>query len=270
MEGQLLNTVRIGNSGHPIIVMHGWGHSSNSMRALGELLAQTAQVHLIDLPGFGKSAPPTSDWDTVEYAQRIYRYMKDEGIETADLLGHSFGGRVAIRLTRRHPEKVRGLVLISSGGLRRKLSGKKKLRAKMVGVLGKVLKRVDKLTGAKLFESWFIPRFGSVDYKNAGRLRNILVRAVNEDVSEDAANISNPTFILWGELDQETPLEMGERLHALIRNSKLLVLPGKDHYSFVGDGAHLCAKYILEFLRSLGVKEAPANGSVLGATPDNV
>jgi pimeloyl-ACP methyl ester carboxylesterase len=266
VDGQPLNAEVLG-SGPPILLMHGWGHSLESMRPLGELLSQTAQVHLIDLPGFGKSPKPEEDWDTVGYAQRIYQYMEDNKIASADLLGHSFGGRVSIRLASRHPERIRSVVLINSGGLRRTLTGKKKIRARMIGLLSKSIKDFDKLFGASYFESWFVPRFGSADYKNAGPLRNILVKTVTEDVSEDAAKITSPTFILWGELDQETPLEAGQRLHALIANSQLVVLPGKDHYAFMGIGAHLCAKYIIAFLHGL----APANpiGSQAGGTEKN-
>ena len=268
---QALNAVVLGESGPPIIVLHGWGHSLESMRPLGELLSQSSQVHLIDLPGFGKSPKPEEDWDTIGYAERIYRYMDEHKIQSADLLGHSFGGRVSIRFAARHADRVRSVVLINSGGLRRTLTGKKKIRARLIGLLSKTIKQVDKVFGASLFQSWFVPRFGSVDYKNAGPLRNILVKTVNEDVSEDAAKITSPTFILWGELDQETPLESGQRLHALIANSQLVVLPGKDHYAFVGVGAHLCGRYIINFLKTLDTKDkGPASGLPPGGAGDHV
>ncbi len=239
----------MGKSGTPLLMMHGWGQNLESLRALGELLSKHAQVHLIDLPGFGRSPAPVEDWDTIGYAERIHRYLQDNSIEQADLLGHSFGGRVSMRLASHHPQCVRSITLINSGGLRR--AGKPTLKSKVVRVLGKTLKQMDKSVGTKSYERWFIPRFASTDYKNAGRLRNILVKTVNEDVTEDAGKITAPVFLLWGELDTETPLEMGQRLHSIIRNSKLVVLPGKDHFPFLGDSAHLCARYIIEFLKSL-------------------
>lgn len=250
-DSQALNADRIGNSGHSILIMHGWGQSLESMRPLGELIGRTAQVHLIDLPGFGKSPRPKEDWDAIGYSECIYKYMRDNGIDRADLLGHSFGGKVAIRLASRHPEAVRGLILVNSSGLKRQLTGKKKLRADALRVLNRLLKWSDKTFGTDFFNGWFVPKFGSRDYKDAGELRNILVKTVNEDVTEDTARITSPAFLLWGELDQETPVDMGKRLNELIENSRLVVLPGKDHFPFLGDGAHLCARYILDFLKSL-------------------
>ncbi len=250
MDLAVLNTVKLGDSGDPILVMHGWGQSMQVMRPLGELLSKYGRVHLIDLPGFGGSPHPGADWDTVDYAERIYQYIKDENLQAVHLVGHSFGGRVSIRLASRHSEVVKSVILVNSGGLKRKLSGTKLVKTKLIGMLGKVLKSVDKLSGARTFAGWFAPKFGSTDYKNAGALRTILVKTVNEDVSADAGKITAPTFLLWGEVDQETPLEMGQRLQALITGARLVVLPGKDHFPFIGDGAHLCAHHILKFLQA--------------------
>jgi pimeloyl-ACP methyl ester carboxylesterase len=245
-----LHVETLGNSGPALLMMHGWGQNLESLRTLGELLSKHARVHLIDMPGFGRSAAPEIDWDTIGYAERIIRYMDEKSIDRAILLGHSFGGRVSVRMASRHPERVEAVVLINSGGLKR-LPGKWKLKAQLVKTLGKTLKSLDKTTGSTYYESWFVPKFASIDYKNAGRLRNILVKTVNEDVSEDASRIKSPVFLLWGELDTETPLEMGQRFNSLIPYSELLVLPGKGHFPFIGDSAHLCARYIIGFLNGL-------------------
>lgn len=251
VNSQFLNTARIGDTGHPIIIMHGWGQSLEGMRPFAELIAGTSQVHLIDLPGFGKSPKPVEDWDSTGYAERIYQYMKDNGLERADVLGHSFGGKVATRLAARHPEAVRGLILMDASGLKRKITGKQKLRGDMIRTLSKLLKWSDKTFKTRYFENWFVPKFGSRDYKNAGELRNIFVKTVNEDVTEDCGKIVSSTLILWGELDDETPVEMGQRFNSLIKNSNLIVLPRKDHFPYLNEGMHLCARYVLDFVNTL-------------------
>ena len=252
-----LHVEKLGNAGNDLLMLHGWGQNLESLRALGELLSKNARVHLIDLPGFGRSPAPLEDWDTIGYAERIRKYLLDNNIERADLLGHSFGGRVCVRLTSRYPELVRSVTLINSGGLKR-AQGKAKLKSRAIQILGKTLKKLDKTIGTNVWESWFVPRFASTDYKNAGKLRTILVKTVNEDVTEDAGKIDAPVFLLWGELDTETPLEMGQRYNSIIRNSKLVVLPGKGHFPFLGDSAHLCARYIIEFLKGVNAETAHA------------
>jgi pimeloyl-ACP methyl ester carboxylesterase len=243
-----LNVVQLGSTGPPILMLHGWGQSLNSLRLLGELLSAYRKVYLIDLPGFGKTPKPLDDWGTIEYAQRILQYMDENGMQQADLLGHSFGGRICLRLASNYPQRVSKLILIGSHGLKLRTSVKKRFYGLAVSRLGRLLKAADKLFKSNYFEQWFVPRFGSHDYKNAGPMRNSLVKTVNEDQSDSIACISAPSLILCGEKDTETPPEMAQHLHKHIRNSQLIFLPGKDHFPFLGEGAHLCASYIRKFL----------------------
>ncbi len=242
----------------PILMMHGWGQSLSSMRLLGELLANYYTVYLIDLPGFGKSPKPETDWDTREYAVGIRQFAQEQEIEKCYLLGHSFGGRVSVRLASSYPDLVAGMILINSGGMRRQLTFPKNLRATCIGILSKTIKAIDSSFGSSLFQNWFVPKFASIDYKNAGDMRTILIKAVNEDLSQDCQMVKCPTFILWGKEDKETPLESGKRFNELIKDSKFLALPGKDHFPFIDEGAHICAYYIQPFLDSIKEEEKAA------------
>ena len=82
---------------------------------------------------------------------------------------------------------------------------------------------IDKVKGTNTFQTWYTPRYASTDYLNAGEMRTILVKAVTEDVSPDAAKVQAPTFMLWGEKDDETPVEFGEQFKKLIKNSQLVI-----------------------------------------------
>lgn len=242
-----IKAVRIDITGQPVVILHGWGQNLSALRPLGELLGKYRQVHLLDLPGFGASPKPKEDWDTLQYAQCVLRYMDENKLDKADLLGHSFGGHIALRLAAHYPDRVKSLVLIDSSGLKRPPSTQRI----MIRNLGQVLKVLDKIIGTSLFKNCFAPRFASRDYKNAGEMKNILVKSVNHDVTQEAQQIKNPCLILWGDKDQETPVELAERLHELIANSKIVVLPGKDHFPFASVGAHLCAFHILKFWQTL-------------------
>jgi pimeloyl-ACP methyl ester carboxylesterase len=244
-----LNTIQLGNNGHPLVMLHGWGQNLQSLQPMGELLANRSQVHIIDLPGFGKSPPPPADWDTTQYADRIHQYLTAKGIESADMLGHSFGGRVSIRLAHQYPHKVRSITLINSGGLQRQRTTQQALRSQWVRTIRNAFK-ISPLYRDELL-TWHSQKYGSRDYLNAGALRGTMVKTVSEDLTELARNMPLPVLLLWGEADTETPVEMGHRYHSLFANSQLITIPHRDHFMFQAEGSHLCAYYVEKFLTRL-------------------
>jgi pimeloyl-ACP methyl ester carboxylesterase len=241
-----LNTLKLGDRGHPLVMLHGWGQNLQSLKPMGEILASQYQVHLIDLPGFGKSEPPPADWDTTQYADRVYEYLQEKGIESADMLGHSFGGRVSIRLAHKYPSKVRSITLINAGGLQRQRTFQQSLRSQWIKTMRSGFK-ISPIYRDELL-TWHTQTYGSRDYLNAGALRGTLVKTVGEDVTEVAKQIQVPVLLLWGEADTETPVEMGYRYHRLFSDSKLITVPNRDHFMFQGEGSHLCAFYVEQFL----------------------
>jgi pimeloyl-ACP methyl ester carboxylesterase len=216
-------------------------------------------VTLIDLPGFGLSPlPPEASnegggWGTLDYAERIKRFLDQSGITCCVIVGHSFGGRISVQLASRYPGLIKGVVLIGSHGLKRKRMPVEELRIRAIKLLGATAKKLDGALGTRLFAHYFAPRFGSADYKAAGELRKTLVKTVNEDLSLEAAAIKAPTLLLWGEDDQQTPLDLAHSFHGLIANSELHIFPKKGHEPFSDVGAHLMAKYIETFLRARGL-----------------
>jgi pimeloyl-ACP methyl ester carboxylesterase len=244
----------------PLLVLHGWGHSIANIREMAKLLARDRQVHMIDLPGHGKSDEPDDVWGMADFAQRIAVYLDDLGLAKVDILGHSFGGKTGIKFGAMFPQRLRRLVLLNSSGLMPKRSFKKRIRIFFINTLRRVLKQVDTTFSKKFFEEWFVPRFASPDYLNAGAIRKTFVRTVNEDLTEELRSLDCPTLLLWGELDTETPLDSGKRMQALIRGSELKVLDGKGHEPFVGAGAHLVAHALKPFL-TIDTKSEVCNAS---------
>jgi pimeloyl-ACP methyl ester carboxylesterase len=244
-----LNTIQLGNNGHPLIMLHGWGQNLQSLQPMGELLATRSNVHIIDLPGFGKSPPPPEDWDTTQYADRIYQYLEEQGIASADMLGHSFGGRVSIRLAHQYPQQVRSITLINSSGLPRQRTFQQSLRMKWLKTLRDTFK-ISPLYREELL-AWHNQNYGSRDYLNAGALRGTFIKTVSEDLTEISKQISLPVLLLWGEADTETPVEVGHRYHSLFANSQLITIPNRDHFMFQAEGSHLCSYYVDKFLAQL-------------------
>lgn len=232
----------------PLFLLHGWAHSGDALRPLGELLSTAVPVRVVDLPGFGRSDPPGQDWGVRQYAERIKRYLDEVGIKKASFLGHSFGGKVSAMFASLYPDRVERLILLNASVLKPIRPPKQRLRYFFVRTLGKTLKLLHRLFKVRWYFDWFIPRFASADYKSAGELRTVFVRIVNEDLASEASRITAPTLLLWGERDPETRIEIARRLATLIRGSTLLVLPYRGHEPFRNTGAHLIAYYVRAFL----------------------
>jgi len=124
--------VCISGEGKPVVALHGWGGSVQSFWPVAERLAPLGyQVHLIDLPGFGKSDLPPVVWGVADYARFVLAYLEEMHLDRVALLGHSFGGRISLILAAEHPERISRMVLANSAGLRKPLSLKQQARNSM-------------------------------------------------------------------------------------------------------------------------------------------
>jgi pimeloyl-ACP methyl ester carboxylesterase len=238
------------------VLLHGWGVTRESLRGIAGLLQPGYRVHLIDLPGFGEAPMPPSDWGTVQYADLLEQYVRAHVTGRFVLIGHSFGGRVAVRLAGRRPAALQGLVLMAVPGLPLTGLSRTRLRRVWIRTLRRVCGAMRHMFGSGPLE-WHTRRFGSADYRAAGDLRPVFVRVVNEDLTESARATGCRSLLLWGDDDRETPLWLARRYQALLGGSAratLVVLPHKDHHLYTGTGAHLCALAIRRWL------ELPADG----------
>jgi pimeloyl-ACP methyl ester carboxylesterase len=159
--------------------------------------------------------------------------MEKLKLPRADVFGHSHGGRIATYLAATCPERVDRLVLCGSAGLHVRLSPRQRFRrawrrlllrsvhrAAAKGLLGKEgPQRARRLS----------ERYASADYRAAGVMRPTMAKVLADDLEPRLPRITAPTLLIWGEADQETPLELGERSQRLIPNARLLVLPGGHH-----------------------------------------
>jgi pimeloyl-ACP methyl ester carboxylesterase len=220
--------------GRPVVLLHGWAADSGSLRAISTLLknASKSKVYAIDLPGFGYSDTPPEDWDVVAYADFLGAFLQCMDLEKVSLLGHSFGGRIAIKFTAQHPGRVERLVLVDSAGIKPKRKAAYYYR---VG-LAKILKFARKIFPA-LQNSKLNPNLGSADYQKAGALRGTMVKVVNEDLRPFLPLIQQPTLLIWGKNDQETPLADAFVMKELIPNSSLEIIQNAGHFCFLDNFA---------------------------------
>ena len=233
----------------PLLVWaHGWGHSHHALLPLAEAMRQRADSRLIDLPGFGVSPLPPFPWGTADYADAIAEWLATMPGRRKIWVGHSFGCRVGLQLGARHPQVVDALFLVAAAGLppHRSLAARARRLPRRIA-----FRTLRTLTPEGPARERLRERFGSSDYRTAGAMRPVLVKAVNEDLSEAARAIHAPTVLVHGNLDSESPPEIAERLHRLIAGSRLHILRGFDHWSILTDGRHQVLHLLGELLESL-------------------
>jgi pimeloyl-ACP methyl ester carboxylesterase len=235
--------------GPPVLILHGWGGSLESVRPVLAAVAPVASGWAVDLPGFGQSDVPPGAWGTHEYAEFVRALMDVLGLQAAAVLGHSFGGRVAIRLAVNHPERVAKLILVNSAGIRPKRKPKYYARLALAKI-GKAAERVGGPAGAR-FRARILQRTASADYLSAGALRDTFVRVVNEDLREQLPRIAVPTLLIWGGEDRDTPLRDGKLMETLIPDAGLVVFERAGHYSYV-DAAPAFGRVVRHFLSPNG------------------
>ncbi len=219
--------------GPPVLLLHGWGASGESLAGPAAALADAFRVARVDLPGFGWSAPPPGAWGIGQYAGHVRGLMDALGIPRAALVGHSFGGRIAIHLAARESTRVARLVLVAGAGIRPRRGPRYYLR--VAGT--KAVKRIFSLPGwgalGERVKGRWLGRVGSRDYRAAGRLRPTLVKVVNEDLRPLLPAIRVPTLVLWGDRDAEVGRPATECLATEIRDARMVVFPGAGHFPFL-------------------------------------
>jgi pimeloyl-ACP methyl ester carboxylesterase len=217
-------------TGHPIVLLHGWGASSATMALVHDDLARQYDVTAIDLPGHGRSELPPQAWGTADYTACLLDVMRRLGIEHPHLIGHSFGGRIALDLAARYPERVAKLVLVSSAGLVPQRSVGYYLRT-AVARTGRVFGRFG--SRGRALKTRLYSKVASPDYAQAGPMRPTFVKVVTEDLAPLLPAIQAPTLLIWGDRDTETPPAVGRRMARLIPTASMTLIEGAGHYPFL-------------------------------------
>lgn len=233
IDGLRVRHVKEG-SGPAVVVLHGWGASIETVASIVSGLASVAEVHALDLPGFGESEPPAQAWGVEDYRRFLVRFMDAVGVERAAFIGHSNGGRVAIALAATPPDagRVSKLLLVDSAGIRPK-RGFTYYRKVGMAKVGKHAARWLGPPGRRLREL-LVGRAASADYAAASpAMRPTLVRLVNSDLRELLPQIAAPTLLIWGSEDTATPLADAQLMERLIPDAGLVVFEGAGHYSYL-------------------------------------
>ena len=237
----------VDGEGAPVVLMHGWGCNRSTVASIRDLCLPNHKVINVDFPGFGDSTEPTDKvWGVEEYTQLIERLVEVEGVENPILVGHSFGGRVAIVYASRN--KVDKVVLVDAAGVKPKRSLKYYLKVYSFKAM-KCIYRL--LLGAKRAEKKIGKmrnKRGSSDYANSSQMmKAILSKVVNEDLCHLMPKIEAPTLLIWGKNDTATPLSEARKMESLIPDAGLVAFDDCGHYSFL-DNRYGFAAVLKNFL----------------------
>lgn len=234
--GGVINYKIVGD-GINVVFLHGWGGNASAFLFVAERLKSFCRSIVVDFNGFGDTPEPDRPYSVGDYAGEVLSVLEKEGVKKAIIVGHSFGGRVALEIAGKFPDAVSGLVLVDSAGLkpRRKPSYYVKI------LLHKFLKKLG-----------FRGLQGSRDYRVLSFImKETFKKVVSYDQTYLLERIDTPTLILWGKNDKETPLCMANKLEKKIKDSKLILLEG-GHYAYVEDLANF-VKILSAFVKGVGV-----------------
>lgn len=241
---------KIAGSGPAILVLHGWGGSSDSWIEVMKILsAKGYKIICPDLPGFGKSVTPAVPWGIADYVSWLKAFSDALDLTDFYLIAHSFGGQIAVKFTVDYPAKVKKIIFCASAAIRPK-----------PGLKTKMIYRVAKL-GNAIFSPKYLVRLKdgarnflyvflrNRDYKKAnGTMKETIKKVLVDDLLPDLSKIKKETLLIWGSVDKLVPIKNAHIFKEKIENSRLEVLPKTGHSPHLEVPEKL-SEIILRFLR---------------------
>lgn len=272
-----------------IIILHGWGIDSDKYAETAKsLIIQSkdfglrTKIIIPDLPGFGKSAEPNENWNLDNYVDFVDKFAEtvtrgrgfemiknilkninlnniNAGIFSVNkevnpprkfvLIGHSFGGRIAIKYATRYPEKIEKLILTGAAGIKHPLT----LRQRIIFIIAKLGKMLLSLPMINIFNkyarSFLYKAAKEKDYNAASpKMKEVMKNVIKENLFTKLNQIKTPTLLIWGKSDRSTPLSDGKIMHDKIEGSEMTVIDYANH-SLPYQKPEEFAKAVLEFIK---------------------
>jgi len=229
-----------------LIILHGWKSNSKRWQKVKQEI-EKAGINVIvpDLPGFEYGRSLSVAWDLDNYVAWLKNFSFDKG--RFYLLGHSFGGRIAIKYAREYGRDLEGLVLVSAAGIKRR---NRLLRFFESALLISIVKKFSFLPGYESLRKLFYKGvLRKTDYVNVeGVLKETFKKIVKEDLTPLLSEIRVPTLIVWGDRDNMTPIGDGYLMVDKIPEAKIEVLKGISHTPHI-EVPEILAKKIIDFIK---------------------
>lgn len=217
------------------VILQGWGTEMSLYDQMADCINEKFRVVQLDLPGFGVSDEPREAWAVSDYAAFFLKFLERLNIKKTTLIGHSYGGRIIIKLAGRNdlPVEIDRIVLVDSAGVLPKKTKKQKRSIKRYQLMKKLAAFPPVyFMFSEMIDDWK-SRQGSEDYKKASpMMKQCLVKAVNEDLSGLFGDVKQEVLLIWGDQDTATPLADGQLMEQKMQNAALAVIRGAGHFCF--------------------------------------
>ncbi len=251
-----------------VVLIHGLAGDSRTWRSVTPTLARTYHVIASDLLGHGDSAKPMGDYSLGAHASGLRDLLATLDVSHATIVGHSFGGGVAMQFAYQHPEMCDRLVLVGSGGLGREVSWLLRLVTLPLAEQTMPLifprwfadsgnQATQFLRRRGLRAPWFEEMWRSYASLAGAENRKAFVRTIRTVIEPGGQTVSAldrlylaahlPTMIVWGEDDQIIPVAHAHRAHDTIPDSRLEILPGVGHFAH-SEVPEVFAELLTDFL----------------------
>jgi len=223
-----------------VVLLHGYGESLMSWRALFDELSHHADVTAVDLPGFGLSSKPEHGYSADSMALSVLRLLDQLGLARAVLVGHSLGGAVAAAVAVQAPERILGLVLVDPALVTPPvLAGSLDSAGEMQGVRALVVAYYQSLRSrfAGIHDpDWLAESPAAATYEPArdpAYFRALVAVLAQFDFEyltrERAARLTMPTLLVWGAQDPVVPVFHALGLLAMLPRARLEIVPRSWH-----------------------------------------
>jgi len=242
---------KIAGEGPAVLILHGWGGSSDSWVKVQEILSKKGfKVVVPDLPGFGKSVTPKEPWRVSDYVDWVNFFTNCLNLSDFYLIAHSFGGQVAAKFTVLHPEKVRKIVFCASAAIRPKPGLKTRVIYSLAKIGNAVFSPKYMVRLKDAARNFFYILLRHRDYEKAnGTMKETIKNVLKEDLLSELPEIKKETLIVWGEADKMVPLKHALIYKEKIENSRMEVFPKIGHSPHLEIPEKL-AEVLIKFFKS--------------------
>lgn len=217
-----------------VLILHGWGASIEAFAPVNKYLSSKFKIYILDMPGFGKSDEPFAAYTVKDYAEVVLEYIKKMNIQKPVLIGHSFGGRVIMKMVGNMGYQPSKIIFVDTAGIKPRRSLSYYLKVYSYKLAKKTVKFLLPEAKATKVINNMRSKKGSTDYNNASdNMKGTFVKVVNEDLKNCLPNIKVPTLLIWGEKDLDTPLRDAKIIEKMVPDAGLVVFKGAGHYSYL-------------------------------------